>query len=751
MTKVTHIFSDVVAQRPEVVFNRPLGPLAGFFGINWRNKVSLSTSWQSDVARAKDTAAQARRRLVTRPSRSQSVVLAALSRQECLVAQNMALRHAETPSPVPMYSEVVVIGEIIVNGNEARIFGKFEKRRYHLGQRILVTNSPGKCWESPVTTLAYAVVRGASASSILIYLTDLAGNVAAFAPGAEVYPMMDCRLSLSTTGLLLTDTALEVTLESKELDGPSALPASFRGSPAGLFPTVKDGFDFSLVADGVPVLSPRIQMSRGLPKAWRRFGEESGSGKSGIIRTEGGTFSEWDISVEGKRDDIWKMLNFFDWAQGRGRSFWFSDAAAPWELIDIDPAGNYATVKATDSLDNLNAFYSHVAIVLPGEAQGYAIREVTAFTSSGANFRINWPSSLPALPYQALKAFVIPISRATFADDVFEEIWESDEVGTTAVSIVGALNEKEVIVPRWDLQNDIEDGAFGPLTDQILEDTTCWFSAGRNCFQEDIPGSNIVRRSGQWPQIDSFAQLVYDTREDIANILEKQDAPNKAMVQVGAQSSLFRYRNLLSNNNRPSILDPFYNYLPHTGFGSDLHISERHLWSPEGFTAMVCLTPGDFVSYPCLGFGIRDDSGTLLMQWVFSINGGTTSRAWVVDSNFPFELVGDTLEQSDVCVAYIRWSNGRFSCRVNNGNVSAVATPVSALPMPSGYQPVNWFEGMPGAGGPGVARENNFGTEASLNQVLWSNRPMSGDEIDAVASRWSGLYGGVAWEPSVQP
>lgn len=751
MSRVTHLQANVVSSRPEVVFVRPLGPLASFFDINWAGKVSLSTSWQSDVTRAQTDAAQSRRRLVTRPSRRQSVSLAGLSRDEALAAQNTALRHAETPSPVALYSEVVTVSEIIFeSANAARIFGKFERRRFHLGQRLLFVKSPGKNWDSPASLVGYAVVRGASPGAILVFLTDLIGNPSAFDVGSKVYPMMDCRLALTTSGRLITDEALEVTLESSELDGPSALPASWKGSPTNLFPVVGDT-PFLQSTNGIPVLAPRIQMSRGLPKTWRRFGEETTSGKSVIVRTDGGTFAEWSVAVEGEREHIWRMLNFFDWARGRGRAFYFSDAFVPWELIEVDPSGSFATVKAKESIDNLNSFYSHVAVVLPGEPQPYGVVTVTGFTKVGENIRIDWSPALPPLPYAAFGAYVIPISLATFGEDVFEETWETPEVGTTQVSIVGALNEREVIIPRWE-DPPVLEPAFGPLTEQILKDVAFWVSAGRNCFQEDVPGSRILKRASQWPNLDNFAQWLFDNREQIPNSVEKIDAPNIAIFQVGAQSVLFRYRSLLDNNNRPAILEPLYNYFPHTTFGNDMHISEKHLWGRSGFTIMVCMTPGGYGAYPTLGFGIEDDLGTRLMEWFFALSPGGNSRAWVVSSSFPYELIGNTVEGQYPVVAYLRWANGRLSMRVGNGPVQATtSTPVSSLPLPNGYQAVNWFDGVAQGTGITSAREVGYGEEAALNQTLWVKRPMSAAEIDAVASRWIEQYGGPPWEPTVTP
>lgn len=386
---------------------------------NWEPGVEIDTTFQVDVTESFDSVAEERRALMDRPYRSMRALITGLKQAEAYRILNLIARHGSGRNVVPLYSDH---SKVTASSSGTTIYCETRWRRFSKGARVVIFDWDGY---TP-TNVEYRLVSKISADRLTLTVALSSTHAA----GARVMPTMDCETNLGMSQDLLSDGLSNLNLSSIEVIGYSALPSLTTGDPP----------DFDLYND-LPILDIIPNWRDSQRVGFDRDGEVVNVGKGRFVELYGSRpRAVYDLSFSfHSRREAWRLLRFLESRRGRVRSFWLPGAQTLWRIVAIDEA--YVDVKPDGDIDDLQEFYTYVAIVRKsGQVEVRTIDSVTDNTTSWRlGFDIDIQTVTLADVRRVTSGHLMRLNR-----DSHTEKWITDEIVDVTVQAIDLLQEQDV-------------------------------------------------------------------------------------------------------------------------------------------------------------------------------------------------------------------------------------------------------------------------------------------------------------------
>lgn len=422
----------------EVLYPRPPAgpsPLAlpsnyEVFIHDWSSGVSLSNAYMTDVTFSRQTGAEERRILREKPQRQLGVRFISNGRDVIDRVIVNARRLTSTRVPFPLYcDESIGTQDSGPSGSGiATVYCDTTLRRFFPGGRILIVPHTSDHFV-PLAQLNTGIIDEIQADRIILTgnltLTFTAGNF-------SVYPLIDCEYVLAPNVLFHSHLTTEWQMVVSEILGNNTLPATRDVRPQNM-----------PLLEGIPVLNLNIDQDwvGGVNVTYQQDGAEFTRGRGKVVDPNDYRYKQvcdWNFLAE-TRAIAWNVVQFLDWARGRGRVFFSMDEedlqtviAASTTFIEVDPFGEFS--------DFIEAF-DYVGIeMLDGEI---VARRVNTIQNLGSVWRITTTGDdLPAIDLTQIRR-VARVRKARLISDEFEEDWKTLEVCRFKFTTIEVLDEGE--------------------------------------------------------------------------------------------------------------------------------------------------------------------------------------------------------------------------------------------------------------------------------------------------------------------
>lgn len=421
--RVTRQTLEVLGSNIGTVRARDVGTLyPPFIRNDWSEPVAVTTSWATDLTRAKSNLAEDAKSLRTRPTLSVSARTLGTDLSESFEQVLARSRATQSLAPMPLYSDRSEITAPVGGGRVIPCDTFY--RRFYPGQRVALTS--GEFDRVSIGGnfghVEYGIVSEVTSRGLVLEDTTLGP----WRAQDWVYPMLDCLPVLESSGSLLTDYYAEADIEFVEEGGQSAMPPTWRGYPEHLYS----------FHEGLPVVyfnewneEPRLSVVRP--------GRIAPSGKGQIADADGDRpLLQWEFSVlSTTRREAWELLQLFDGCRGRGRQFWLVNPLTIFEVVG--QSSTFVTISQVDYRQVLEeGWITHIAIQLSDGRN--LVRPIESVTEIGSSWRINF--SEPYTPGGATPIRVTSAHRVRFSEDSLTQNWITDEVVETPVSMTETRN-----------------------------------------------------------------------------------------------------------------------------------------------------------------------------------------------------------------------------------------------------------------------------------------------------------------------
>jgi hypothetical protein len=441
--QVSRITAEVAAHRGA---SGPVEPLPLASGIevflhNWASEATLRTSFLTDVSVAAATGAESRRGLISKPERTLSLLWhqhadddAQRARIDRLLVMLRKLTNERVA--VPLYMDQVELAASYGSGVDT-IFFDTSKGRYFLGARVVIVQLD---YAGQYKSHSFHLIEDLQ-DDRLVFTANLGVAVPA---GALVMPMIDCEVALEAKSKLVSALNYQVSLDLIEVAGASQLPPVKTDMP-----TNAQVFGDAPIFDFEPDWIDSIETGRS------RQGERFRQGRTSLVfaaaersrQTHSMSFTGLrGACASSTRDDIWRIVEFWETRRGRLRSFWLVDQEQVWEPESIDPSGNFVGVHEIGDFADFQA-------ELEGEWIGLVMADGTEYVREAVTvqqvltvFRI---TVSPVLPTNLDVNQVVRISRGRrtrFDSDELEEKWSNTGYLSTSMEFIETLQEKNVSI-----------------------------------------------------------------------------------------------------------------------------------------------------------------------------------------------------------------------------------------------------------------------------------------------------------------
>lgn len=398
-----------------------------WFLHNWASSFVLESEFLSDVSRSGITGAEERRSLRQRPVRTVTVNWLRDEVAEVDRVLNRLRRMTRERTAVPLFADAVLVDQesTSVGADATWIFCEARHRRFYTGGRVAVLPLTGTYHERDTIDL-YTV--DATQSDRIRVTSTLARTYAA--KRWVVVPLIDVEQVLEVGALHLTDDTIQVAIDMREVNGPSALPPAVAGG-------IPDGWQEQL---GLPVFELDPDWSEGIRTRFVRYGEERREGRADeVIPTAPRYVQIQHYSLPADRETFWRVLQLFESRRGRTGTFFEVDKEHVWKVVDTDPT--FVDIEPIGRFaDFRDDFTDHLGIVM--EDGTVFVRTVNTFSDNGSTWRITLAGgeSLPAIDVSQVRRF----SRARvkrFTTDVLREEWLTNTVCLLEFETVEVLGE----------------------------------------------------------------------------------------------------------------------------------------------------------------------------------------------------------------------------------------------------------------------------------------------------------------------
>lgn len=440
---VSRITAEVAAHRGA---SGPVEPLPLASGIevflhNWASEAVLRTSFLTDVSVAPASGAESRRGLVSKPQRTLSLSWhqygddgAQRARIDRLLV--MLRKLTDERVAVPLYMDQVELAASYGSGVDT-IFFDTSKGRYFLGARVVIVQLD---YAGQYKSHSFHLIEDLQ-DDRLVFTANLGVAVPA---GSLVMPMIDCEVTLEAKSKLVSALMYQVDLELVEVAGASQLPPVKTDMPTN-----------AQVFSDAPIFEYEPDWLDSIETGRNRQGERYQQGRTSLVWAAAGRSRQTHaMSFTGlrgacapsTRDDIWRIVEFWETRRGRLRSFWLIDQEQVWTPASIDPTGNFVGVNEIGNFADFQA-------ELQGEWIGLVMADGTEYVRQAVTvqqvltvFRI---TVSPVLPTNLDVTQVVRISRGRrtrFDSDELEERWSSAGYLSTQLSFLETLEEKNVSI-----------------------------------------------------------------------------------------------------------------------------------------------------------------------------------------------------------------------------------------------------------------------------------------------------------------
>lgn len=417
----------------------PLADGIDVFLHNWVDEARLLTRYETSVSTAPATGSESRRGLLLKPERTLSLLWQihadddeSTARLDRLVF--MLRKLTDERIAVPLYMDQRELDAAYLSTDDT-VFFDTSKGRFFTGARVVIVQLG---ISGSYKSHSFHIIESMQ-DDRLTFDADLGVAVPA---GSLVIPMIDCEVTLEAKAKYVTAKNAAVTLELEEIPGASQLPPVKSDTPSG-------GQTF----DDVPIFDYNPDWVQGIERGRLRDGQKYRQGRANRVTKNAARSREWHkLNLTGlrgacadtARDDVWRVVEFFDTRRGRLRSYWHIDQDQTWTIESIDASGAFVGVGEIGDFDDFES-------ELEGGWVGLVMRDGTVYVREAVTvqqvltvFRITVDPPLPAGLQVSDVVRVATARRSRFMKDELEEVWKhSGHMGTT-VEIIETLEEKNV-------------------------------------------------------------------------------------------------------------------------------------------------------------------------------------------------------------------------------------------------------------------------------------------------------------------
>lgn len=410
-----------------------------FFKPNWRQRITLESSWRTNITQGIDSGAEERTQQYKRPLRTQTALITGMSQEESteiqfglLTLSGVGGTNNERGMPFPLYSDRSTLTNNVTGGSTTFFGCDTKHRRFYRGQRAALTT----------INFERVIVSGS-----ILAPTDFIEIIDVFPNGVEattsqgsftrqdfIYPLIDIHPLLSVKTNLITDNNIELKLTVLEQDGASTLPPSWLGE-------INEFVDYSL---GYPIFALDTNWKSKVGFEILRQGQRYASGRGSVTDTEADRpIIKINITeLDSTKEEAWNLLRFFDSRQGRTKPFWLIQPLTLWDVISATV--NNITVPDYAYLQNLKDYITHIGIELTDGT--CIVKLVDSITLSGSDYVIDFTSDpLTTLQSQSIRR-ISPAWLSRFSRDNITQVWTTEGVSTVNLEIQQLLDESSIVV-----------------------------------------------------------------------------------------------------------------------------------------------------------------------------------------------------------------------------------------------------------------------------------------------------------------
>jgi len=393
-----------------------LWALAHVIEPDWSEPVIVATSFSTDVINTLSDNEQ-RRGMLGRPFRRSEAGLTSMSQGDTANIRSRMLRSGQAKSLVPLYSDLSILD---ASASGTVLSCDTQYLRFSVGARIVVFDP---------RTQAFLVRTIASKTASSLTLTNSLGS--SFPSGSVVYPLIEGRLLLDSTGSILTDYYVRAQSRGQELPGEWCLDAvaGIGSTPSG----------FQSYASR-PILNIPIDYKDSIPFRHVHSGTYGSSGLSQVPDVYGprSRFAT-TLPFMLDRPGFWSLLQFFESRAGRLLSFWMASPLADYSVVSWTASG--VEVVATGPERDWD-FFPFIALTKEsGEVQ---IRAIMSHSRAGGVDSLVLDSAFGTPSDGFLRLGVGYLCR--FDNDELVETWLSNKVVEVSLPVLELLKDQVVLI-----------------------------------------------------------------------------------------------------------------------------------------------------------------------------------------------------------------------------------------------------------------------------------------------------------------
>lgn len=700
----------------------PINPM--LFPNDWGFGVRMRTRWITDVTRSLGNSRAERWALSSRPARTMQVsVLGATKDESHALLQSAIGRTARLGTPVPIYCDAVPVTaaspEVVGAEIQGRIYGDFRYRRFFTGGRVCFMPRRVSADRAQNSVIFATVLEVAPDQIRVLFINE---QVRAVTTADYVIPCMDVELSMQSRGKMLTDGVYQLELEFTELDGASALPASW---PAVTAESAEVLAPLCKIVDGLPVFPFQADWSEGVDLDIMLEGGSDRSGRSMIQEPVGTAYHQVAISMVGKdREASWRIARFFDAMRARMGVFYLIHPQLPWTVVSY-PTLSQVSIKAVGQVTTVAFFKRACFVRANGEILTRGISSVTAL--SGIHTLV-LDAPLPDTSFMEVQ----PILVCSIDQDELEEEWDTDGVMRATLKLREELDHGAQAVPLLGYAEE-NPGYLAVDGLQML------FRAGAGCLNGRRGPCSV------WPGSDAYAGFIQDVSRPVKRSASGA-APLPKEMQVFStnfSASLVLWQQNWQNNGQPCIRDADYTIPFHTDAG--IPIADRVPWGPNGWTLFLCWTPFARGATAADSSLWRLQAPEIDLRFLFDTTGATGAARSRLQA-FPgtpgqidYPLTYDLSNALHPVMLTMR-IDSQLRFWVNGQQARASATGFS-LPTPSSFSISRWFNALwTNRQTTSSILASEYGVTPGFNVMASYNRALDISEINQIQLLISDTY-----------
>lgn len=409
----------------------PLGLPANYevFIHNWDRGVQLANAYMTDVTFSSVTGAEERRSLRDKPRRTLSVDY--LNSDTSVIDRLIvnARRLTTTRVPFPLYCDES-IGTAVSASGQTSVWCDTSNRRFFVGGRVLIVPHNQDNFVA-MDELDTGIIEEILEDHLVLE-DNLSLSFGVNGAGFSVYPLIDCEIVLAPSVTFQTHTITRWEMVVDEVLGANTLPATRQGRP----------LDMPLL-EGLPVLNLNSDQNfrNGIQISYVRDGDSYGRGRGNVVDPNDYRYkqvTEWSL-LSSTRTEAWKVVQFLDWARGRGRSFFAMDEEALWTPIALDPT--FIEIDPLGEFDDFETDLDYIGIeMIDGTIH---VRKVNTIQDLTTVWRITTTGDdWPTLNVNEVRR-ISRVRKSRLVDDEFEENWSTLEVCEFRFRVTEVLDEGE--------------------------------------------------------------------------------------------------------------------------------------------------------------------------------------------------------------------------------------------------------------------------------------------------------------------